>query len=299
MAMSKSDKIIYLVLFISLAGSLCIAQTAVIQNDEIAVICEPPLEPAAREVIEIYPVVKKDLQNIFGWSLDFKPRVVLVKSNQNFQGITGNPLFVAVAVPEQQLVVIDYSKMNVHPFTLATTLKHELCHLLLHDQIGNHQLPRWLDEGVCQWASDGIAEILLEDDRSVLNSAVLSGRQLPLARLRDRFPRDRMSLILAYAQSKSIVDYITREYGRQAILDILRRLQNGDSAEEALDRVLSVSIEALEDDWLVHLKRAPTVLALIADHIYSVLFFLAAIITILGFVRLVIRRRKYGDEEEE
>jgi len=296
--MPKSDKIIYLVLFISLFGSVCIAQTAVIQNDQVAVIYGPPLQSAAREIVEIYPAVKKDLQDIFGWSLNFKPQVVLVKSNQEFQGVTGNPLFVAVAVPERQLVIIDYSKMNVHPFTLATTLKHELCHLLLHDYLGNQKLPRWLDEGICQWASDGIAEILLDDGRSVLNTAVLSGRQLPLARLRDRFPQDRMSLILAYAQSKSIVDYITREYGRKAVLDILRRLQNGDSAEEALDRVLSVSIEALEDDWLGHLKRAPTVLTLIADHIYSVLFFLAAIITILGFVRLVIRRRKYGEEEE-
>jgi len=296
--MPKSDKIIYLVLFISLFGSVCIAQTAVIQNDQVAVIYGPPLQSAAREIVEIYPAVKQDLQDIFGWSLNFKPQVVLVKSNQEFQGVTGNPLFVAVAVPERQLVIIDYSKMNVHPFTLATTLKHELCHLLLHDYLGNQKLPRWLDEGICQWASDGIAEILLDDGRSVLNTAVLSGRQLPLARLRDRFPQDRMSLILAYAQSKSIVDYITREYGRKAVLDILRRLQNGDSAEEALDRVLSMSIEALEDDWLGHLKRAPTVLAFIADHIYSVLFFLAAILTILGFVRLVIRRRKYSEEEE-
>ena len=83
-------------------------------------------------------------------------------------------------MPERNLIVIDYSKMNRIPFDLEDTFKHELSHILLHQEIDASSLPKWLDEGVAQWASGGIADILRTGEKDLLQQAVLSHRMLAL-----------------------------------------------------------------------------------------------------------------------
>jgi len=80
-------------------------------------------------------------------------------------------------------IVIDSSRMNVNPFTLSVTAKHELAHLLLHHKINRTHLPRWLDEGFAQWASDGISEIIT-GNRTFLANAVIEKFRLPNESLR-------------------------------------------------------------------------------------------------------------------
>ena len=52
------------------------------------------LESAARDVVSIYPVVKDELEALFGWQLDVRPRVVLVKNSRSFQQMTRHALSV-------------------------------------------------------------------------------------------------------------------------------------------------------------------------------------------------------------
>ena len=292
-------KFVSLIFSINLAVGVCNANMLSLKNRELTVICEPALASAGRNVVNLYPVVKNELEALFGWRLDLNPRVVLVKNSRNFRQMSRHVLYVAFAVPEENLVVIDYSKMNTRPFTLSTTLKHELCHLLLHRHIQGNNLPRWLDEGVCQWASDGLADIIMSSGRSLLNAAVLSGRQIPLARLARGFPSDNQALMLAYEQSKSIVDYISKQYGKNAVVDILGLLKNGEPLNSAVQMRLSLSLDELEVQWRRHLQAGSTWLVYLANHIYGIVFFLAAVITIAGFVRLVLRKRAYVDGEDE
>jgi len=281
------------------AGNVCIAQTAIMQNDDIAVRYETPLRPAAEEITGVFSSLRTELEEIFGWDADFRPQVILIKSNGRFQGMTGSDLIVAFAVPEKNAIVIDYSKMNTHPFTLRTVLKHELCHLLLHYHIDDDHLPKWLDEGVCQWVSDGIAEIAIDYKRSMLNTAVLSERQLSLSDLTHRFPNGRESMILAYEESKSIIEYVNRNYGRESILEILGSLKDGQLLEVAIYNSLALSPDELEKEWLDNLRDTPRWIAFIANHIYGILFFLAAIFSIIGFIRLMIQKRAYKDADDE
>ena len=275
------------------------AQTEILQNEDIIVVYEPPLKNAAGEVLQIYPVLKQELEEIFRWRLDVKPQVVLVKSNRTFQKIAGNAFIVAFAVPDRNLIVIDYSKMKTRPFNLRITFKHELCHLLLHRHISDSNLARWLDEGVCQLVSDGIGEILLDKSWSGLDAAIMAGRALRLSRLTKTFPRDKASLMLAYEQSKSVVTYIDRQYGSNAILNILEDLKNGETIETASVQSLSLSIYELEKEWLNHMESTPRWLVYLANNLYGILFFLAAVLTILGFIRYTRRRKKIYEEWEE
>jgi hypothetical protein len=213
--------------------------------------------------------------------------------------MVGSPLFVAFAVPEQQLVVIDYSRMTTDPFTLRTTLKHELCNLILHRHIESVRLPTWLDEGIAQWTSDGIAEIIMDRKRSVLREATLSGNYLSMLDLVHGFPRDRRSLMLAYEQSRSFIEYVSREFGTDEIREMLGYLSTGDTVDEAIERSLSVSLGSLERKWQHQLRQRTTWFSYLSTHLYGILFFFAALITIGGFIRVMIRkRRRYADEDD-
>jgi len=278
------------------------AQPLTINTEEIAVVYETPLESAAAEVVQIYPKLKTALEEFFGWTLDIRPQVVLINNTRSFQNLTHNKFFVAFAVPEKQLIVIDYSRMNTHPFTLSVTLKHELCHLLLHHHISRRNLPKWLDEGVCQWVSDGIGEIFVNKGWSGLDSAVMADRIIPLRQLTDYFPRDGAALILAYEQSKSLINYVDRRYGARAIMEILDFLKNGATVETALGESLALSPRQLEKEWLSHLESTPRWLVFLSGHLYAIIFFLAAVLTMLGFIRHRRRRQKIYEkwqEEEE
>ncbi len=274
-----------------------VAKPLVMQNDDVIVVYETSLEGAADKVLRLYPDLKQELGQIFPWSLDIRPQVVLVKNTLNFRKLARNEFFVAFAVPDQNLIVIDYSRMNQRPFSLRITFKHELCHLLLQRHISSRHLARWLEEGICQWVSDGIGEILLDKRSSGLDAAIMTDRVLPLSRLANTFPRDKLSLILAYEQSKSVVNFIDRNYGKEAILDLLGHLKNGESIDDAALKSIGITTLELEKDWLNHLERIPRWLVFLADNLYGVLFFLAALLTIFGFVRRIMGRKAWESEE--
>ena len=285
--------------FIILARPLHAQKTRVLQNNEMIVHFEEPLQVAAEEAIVIYTGVRKGLEKALEWRVDFRPTVLLIKDSQTFQRISGRDLIVAFAVSERNLIVIDYSKMKVHPFTMEITLKHELCHLLLHHHIKRENLPRWLDEGISQWVSGGIAEIIMNQKRSFLNEAVLKGRYISIRALMERFPRDRESLFLAYEESKSLVEYIIANFGRNGLLAVLTHLRDGDNPDVAFLKGLSISLEKLEKEWQNHLKKRITWITTLINYLYEILFFLGALIMIYGFIRVWIKKRRYRDEDED
>ena len=275
-----------------------LAQPLILQNEDIIVAYETSLEDAVAEVLRLYPDLKQELEKKITWSLDFRPQVALVKDTGTFQRISRSELFVAFAVPEKRLIVIDYSRMNLHPFSLRITFKHELCHLLLHRYISDQNLAKWLEEGICQWISDGIGEIFIDKSWSSLDAAILADRVLDFKRLAEYFPRDKPSLILAYEQSKSMVNYIDRQYGKTLIQDLLGHLKNGESTESAVMKSLGISTDELEKNWLSHLESTPRWLVYLADNLYGILFFMAALLTIFAFIRRVMRRKVWESEKE-
>jgi hypothetical protein len=267
----------------------------------IVVRYEPTLFAAAKEVAQTYPVLKKELEKTLGWEIRFKPTVLLIKEEATFRALSGGEMIVAYAKPGSNLIVIDYSRMGTHQFTLGITFKHELCHLLLHSFIP-HGLPRWLDEGVSQWVTGGLAEIFVEDRRSLLKEAALSGRLLPLRELTSAFPENRAGLMLAYEESRSFVEYLADTYGSRKLLDVLSALRNGATAEEALARTLGLSTAALEKEWAAHVRERVTWLIYLSDNVYDILFFLAALLTIVAAVKTLLRRlsrRRIAAQEED
>ncbi|MBW2558176.1 MAG: hypothetical protein JRD69_04975 [Deltaproteobacteria bacterium] len=270
-----------------------------LETQEVMVYFAKPLEAPAREILSIYPKVKGELEKMLGWQMGYRPNVLLIKDRDKFEKMTGSNLFVAMAIPQKKLVIIDYSRM-IQPFTLRTTLKHELCHLILHHHIKDGALPRWLDEGVAQWASDGMGEIIMKSDRFILNRAALTHRYIPLEDLSHYFPRDENALLLAYEEGKSIVEYIIGEYGTRRMLQVLYDLEDDQDLNTAISNGLFISLHELEAQWHKHLKQQISWLLFLNAYFYQILFFLTALLlAVVGSAKLLKRRRDRLNEYEE
>ena len=296
----KSKHIFFLATsFIIFTKCLYAAELHDLQKPEITVLFEAQLDSAAKEVADIFPEIKASVEGIFGWGLNQIPSVMLIKDRKRFQKMTGNTLTVAFAVPERNLIVIDYTRMNIHPFTLENMLKHEFCHLLLHHHIRRHLLPRWLDEGVCQWVSDGIGDIIMDQKRSLLNKAAFRGKFVPLGSLRKGFPPDKRSMLLAYEESKSFVTHIVSRFGKEGVLSVLEHMKKGESVDTAILSALSTPLDTLEEQWHNSLRKKMTWFTHLSYYLYEILFALMALISIYAFIKIMVRKRAYMAEDTE
>ncbi len=271
----------------------------IIEGIDIVVYYDEPLKNAALEVVGLYPSIRQELEKILGWEIDFRPSVVLIKENERFQDIISNPYIIAFAVPAKHLIAVDYSKMNISPFSLEVILKHEMCHLLMGKNIPDERLPRWLNEGFCQWVAGGVAELMVDNRQPTLSKASLSHRLIPLASLNRNFPGERDQLILAYEESKSVVDYLVNEYGRNSVVHVLGYLREGDSMDAATNKALSLTLNEIEGRWIQHLQGQVTWIGYLSANMYTILLFAAAVLTVCGFLRIIIRRRNRASELDE
>jgi hypothetical protein len=251
----------------------------------------------AEEVVKMYPDIREELEKSLPWKTDFQPRILLVKDRHAFIQAAGSDIFLAYAVPRRYLIVLDASRVYSKPFTLETTLKHELCHLLLHRHIADAGLPRWLDEGVCQWASGGISELLATYGGNALAKAIMADTIMRIKDL-ETFPKDEASLVLAYEQSKNFIEYIAGQYGQDSIVRILNYMREGDTADESIQKSLSISLHELEHTWHAHLRGKHVWFSYLSSNLYTILFLLGGLITIYGFIRFLKKKREYVDEEE-
>jgi hypothetical protein len=297
--MVKCTSLSILFFLLTVPPSLFAAPASVLDTPDLVVVYDEGLKPAAQRVLSVYPSIKQALESMFQWPVNFRPSVVLINNQKKFRQLAGHELVVAYALPQKNVMVIDYSKMNTSPFTLQTTVKHELCHLLLHRHIRADNLPRWLDEGICQWISDGLADILMDTGRTRLPAAILSGSYFDLVKLAHGFPHDKNGLVLAYEQSKSVVEYMNRQYGPQGMRDLLDLLRQGIDIESAFEQQFAIPFEKFEDQWRNHLKASISWFTYLSIHLYEILFVSAALLTILGFIRSLLRKRVYEESKEE
>ncbi len=265
-------------------------------SSEIVIHYDPPLENTAMHLSKTYPKIKAELENMFGWKIEIIPVITITQQNDLFRNMSNNDLITAFAVPGKNFIAIDSSKANRKPFDLEATFKHELVHLILHQNIPS--IPRWLDEGVSQWASSGIADIINPYNENVLKQAALSNNLIPLKDLSLYFPDHPRGLVLAYEQSKSFIEFIESKYGKEKIVSILNSLKNNRSIDQAIHEELSTDFESLEQKWRKSLLRKYSWFSYIADNLIWLLFFAAALVTLIGYIRLRWRMKNYKDDDE-
>jgi hypothetical protein len=296
--LQKKNIFLYIFFIMALLTLPSYAEDKTFEDEKVIVKLEGTFETLATDVLKSYAGILTELAGDLGWQTDFRPEIILVNSN-SFKKAAGSDLVMAFAVPREDLIIIDSSKMNEYPFTFRATLKHELCHLKLHHHIAQDILPRWIDEGICQWVSGGLSEVMADGNRTVLKEAILSKRLMSIKQLAEGFPSDGRAMILAYEESRSIIEYTEKEFGSSGVRRILENMSKGDSLEDAVQKSISISLDELEKRWKSSLINRTSWVSYVGDNIYEILFVLGALMAIYGFIVILKKKKEYKDRDED
>ncbi|MBN1427872.1 MAG: hypothetical protein JXB07_05760 [Anaerolineae bacterium] len=165
----------------------------------------------------------------------------------------------AYSIPDQHIILIASTSGPEMLPNMQRDLPHQITHLVVYDIAGEaaHQVPGWFNEGLALSSGSPEPDSTFKD---ALNEAVHKGVLLSLETLcigdfSNLPPRD---ATLAYAQSDSVVRYITKRYGASQIQALMAAYADGFSCSGAVDRALGISLSTLETQWHSELGRTVT-----------------------------------------
>ncbi len=127
---------------------------------------------------------------------------------------------------------------------------HELTHLVFNTAVDNpyHLPPRWLNEGLAVYLSEGNDQ----SEREQMSSAIDGGQVIPLQGLGGLFPTGD-GFALAYAESVSAVSYFVDTFGKDALVKLIRSYADGVTDDQAFIAATGKDLGTFDDGWLASL----------------------------------------------
>ena len=140
---------------------------------------------------------------------------------------------------------------NQNPDQSGVIVAHELTHLVFNVNTDNlyHEPPRWLNEGVAVYLSEGYAANWV----AVVNAAARNGSLIPLQGLAGFFPSPRDQFELAYGESVSAVDFFVRTHSEETLWDLVRSYAEGLSDDDAFSAATGGDMAAFNAAWMASL----------------------------------------------
>jgi hypothetical protein len=137
---------------------------------------------------------------------------------------------------------------------VGVVIPHELVHLVFDTAVQNpyHFPPRWLNEGLATYLSEGYTGGYRADVERAANDGTLT----PLDGLGGQFPTTADGFFLAYAESVSAVDYLIRSQGQEAMLTLIDAYAEGRTDDEAFSLAIGQDVAAFDAAWLAELGAA-------------------------------------------
>lgn len=126
------------------------------------------------------------------------------------------------------------------------TMSHELTHVLIGRAVSGARsaLPIWLNEGLAEYANvdPGVSY------QRYLEWAIDTGRLLPLTSL-DTFPGDPDLTIVAYGHAQSVIAFLIREFGPEAMGAFLAEFNTSRRLDDAMEAVFGFDRKGLDAAW--------------------------------------------------
>ena len=266
-------------------------------TEELRVVYWPADEEQAQIATQAGTQAIARLKHTLEMELDQRIHIDLCHTNKEFDERTAkknDPWVQGRAFPGQNRVVVK----AIGPVRIGKLVAHEILHILLQHKVDETgaPAPRWLHEGLAKYAT---VDLPMEE-RELLGQAAANGELLSISELEAAFSGPPQQVSLAYAQSYTLVDYLTSLEAKAGLSGFLEELGNVGEVERALIRAYQMPISELEQQWLREIARIylPQRSPHILDNwiwIAIVVLFVAAVITRLARAR-VIRQRMQEEE---
>ncbi|MBS0165837.1 MAG: hypothetical protein JSR29_07140 [Nitrospira sp.] len=203
-------------------------------------------------VLEILEEAYRDIGQKFG-HFPSRPIMVVLHAKESFQSSTGSPTWAdGLYDPTLDRIQIPTQGATTDRKWLATVLRHEYVHALLHDRLGSHAgaLPTWLNEGLAmQLAGDSWPD--LDEAR---HGEI---KVIPLTSLEGAwgaFSAD--ASIVAYLEANSATHYLIERWGMARVDDLVKAFRTNASVATAFQDKLLTPYEQFHRQWLEHFEQA-------------------------------------------
>jgi hypothetical protein len=161
------------------------------------------------------------------------------------------------ARPELGVVLVAIPPGDSARLQMRRDIPHELTHLMtfVATTPNYDATPRWLDEGLAtlnEGDPNSMQAIAVQD-------AAAQIKLIPLEKLCGLFSTDASTALLAYGESRAVVQQIINEYGSAGVQALLAAYRDGATCEGGVERALNTSLTGLEVKWRAQLQPiAPT-----------------------------------------
>lgn len=203
-------------------------------------------------------------------------------------GSEPGPLVQGLAFPSRAVLIVrrDLLDLSVPGDPAAVTIDHEVAHIVLHS--GRPAgIPRWLDEGVAVWASQGR---IAAKEEAYLSLLARTGSLYRLKTLQRAFPRGSLATSVAYQQSFLIVRFLVERWGDESIPSLIDRLEAGEDALAALSAVTGLSAERFEEEFT---RYAAGLHSLVGSLVALLnVWTVAGLLAVVAIGRYLLRRRR-------
>lgn len=193
------------------------------------------------------------------WTWDQRVKIVLYAQHQDYIKATGLPAWSRGGATKyhRQLKSRAIVSFQQEKDFMQNILPHEISHLILADFFGSADVPLWFNEGVAQLQETG----KVSDARRLMKKMVDLGYHIPINKLVHadiRFQLNQGYVMIFYAQSVSVIDFLIRHYGNARFENLCRFMRDGLSFESALKKAYTSifdSLPQLEEKWLYSIKN--------------------------------------------
>lgn len=197
----------------------------------------------------------ENLWNEFNCALGQPAKLYIYANAMDMQGalIYPDEWTGGMAFPDYNTIVIGISTSNLAWGQRA--IAHELGHMVVHQMVSGPfgVLPTWLDEGLAMTAEGE----LRQDLQSALAQAIDRDAMFSVRSITGSFPANTDQAELCYAESYSVVQFLSEIYGSQKLLDLLGVFAQGSTSDEALLAVYGFDTEELNRRWRISLGLSP------------------------------------------
>jgi hypothetical protein len=158
-----------------------------------------------------------------------------------------------IASPAYNTIMIGISEDSIDWGMRAVA--HELGHLVVGQIVYSPfgALPMWLFEGTAMNAEgDLVSDFQDRLDRAVSGNSLFSVRSIASS-----FPADSSDAKLCYAESYSVVRFLTDNYGSEKLLALIGAFKQGSTDDDALRQVYGFDTDGLNEAWRASLGLGP------------------------------------------
>lgn len=185
-------------------------------------------------------------------------RVEVFASHGDFSVRTlGLPGLGALGVCFGRVIAVDSPSARPRgQFNWASTLWHELAHTITLGAT-DHRVPRWFSEGLSVLEERRARPGWGDDVNLGFLAAYQRDKLLPVAELNNGFMRPTypMQIGISYYQASLVSELIERDWGFQAIRDMLAAYRDGDQTEAVFESVLGSTLDAFDERFEAFLEE--------------------------------------------